>query len=118
MRPQPLTAANGLFPGVLGVSVVRGDALPVLSLGELLHQPDEAITRFVVVRTPGRDFVIACAAVEYIGSFDESEWERLPSLLQSISAAERIAAVDRDLVVTLDMGRVLETLPPQEGVTA
>lgn len=115
MRPLPIEAAYGLLPGVLGATIVRGKPVPVVSLDRLLHQPEEAPTRFVVVRTPGRDCVLACTAVESIMRLDGREWQKLPNLLQSLRAAGQIAAADGDLVVTLEMGRVL---PPLEEVSA
>lgn len=114
MRPLRIKAAGGLLPGVLGAAIVRGNPLPVISLGVLLRQPEEPLARFVVVRTPGRDCVLACASIESITGLDDSEWQRLPTLLESIEAAQQIAVTDRDLVVTLDMAWVSQALPPPE----
>lgn len=114
MRRQPLARAENLAPGVLGVSVVRGEAVPVVSLGSLLEQPPEAESRFVVVRTPGKDCVLAVSAVESIVRIEPDRWQQMPKLLRRLSFAEEIAAADQDLIVTLDTARLIEHLSPTE----
>jgi chemotaxis signal transduction protein len=111
MRLLPIKAVEGLLPGVLGATVVRGNPLPVVSLPLLLKQSGANVNRFVVVRTLGREFALAVDQVEAISSLEEAEWQRMPKLLQHISSADEIAAIDQDLIVTLDMGRLITALP-------
>lgn len=118
MRPLPVKAARGAGPGVLGAAVVRGEPLAVVSLSELLQQAGGQATRFVVVRTPGRACVLAVEAVEAIAPLEDSAWQKLPKLLQNLDTADEIAAMDEELVVTLNLGRVLEKLPPAAEVQA
>jgi purine-binding chemotaxis protein CheW len=115
MRLLPIKAADGLLPGVLGATVVRGNPLPVVGLPQLLKQSSANVSRFVVVTTLGRECVLAVDHVEAISSLEEAEWQRMPNLLQQISSADEIAAVDRDLIVTLDMGRLMAALPEPEA---
>lgn len=115
MRPLPVTAADHLPAGVLGVSVVRGEPLPVVSLGFLLRQPRGREGRFVVVRTPGRDCVLAVDAVETILSPEATCWHPMPRLLERMEFVEAIASADQDLMVTLDMVRLMAELPPAES---
>lgn len=116
MRPLPLKAARGAVPGVVGAAVVRGEPLAVISLCALLDQAGGAEARFVVVHTAGRACVLAVDGVEAIAPLEESAWQKLPKLLQNLDAADEIAAVDEELVVTLNLGRVLEKLPPAAEV--
>jgi purine-binding chemotaxis protein CheW len=114
MRPLPVNAAEGLPPGVLGISLVRGVPLPVVSLASLLRQPGGQESRFVVVRTPGRDCVLAVDEVNSITDFEAHAWQQMPKLLQRIAFAAEIAAADEDIVVTLDTGRIVAEFPPQQ----
>jgi purine-binding chemotaxis protein CheW len=110
MRPLPIKTAAGLPPAVLGASIVRGVPLPVVSLPLLLNQPETTGTRFVVVRTPGSDCVLAVDGVDSITRMDSAQWQALPNLLRRMQFAGEIAAADEDLAVTLDLGRVVAEL--------
>lgn len=114
MRPLLLQSANGLAPAVLGISIVRGDALPVVSLPGMLGQQSGLQTRFVVVRTPRRDCVLAVDGIEGIAAIDGQQFEPMSKLLQGIEAAETIAALDRNLIVTLNMALVAAVLPQEK----
>ena len=118
MRPLPVKAASGLAPGVLGATVVRGVPLPVISLTRLLHQPEEQPRRFVVLRTPGRDCVLAVDAIHSIDRMPAETWQQLPNLLRRVESAEQISTEDQDLIVSLSMARILAELPPPEVVQA
>jgi chemotaxis signal transduction protein len=87
-----------------------------VSLKTILGQPGGAESRFVVVRTPDRDCVLAVDSVETIASIDERGFSPLPSLLHGIEAARAIAAADRDLMVTLDLAMVASMLPAADKV--
>ncbi len=115
MRPLPLKTVTGLAPAVLGASVVRGIPLPVVSLARLLHQPDEQPSRFLVLRTPGRDCVLAVAAIHSIARVTADAWQQMPSLLRRMEFAEQIGAEDQDLIVSLSTARLLSELPPPEA---
>lgn len=114
MRPLPVKSAAGLSPVVLGVSVIRGEALPVVSLARLLRQPDAEESRFVVLRTPGRDCALSVGAVHGIAGIDPSEWRQMPKLLSRVDSAAQILADDEDLMVSLSMARLVDELPPPE----
>lgn len=116
MRPLPVKHAEGLPPGVLGAAVVRGRALPVVSLPVLLRQSGAEETRFVVLHTPGCDCILSVGAVEAIAAIEPAAWEQLPKLLERLDAAAAIAASDQDLIVSLDTARILAILPPVEAI--
>lgn len=118
MRPLPVKTAAGLASGVLGASVIRGVPLPVLSLAHLLHQPQVEPARFVVLRTPGRDCVLAVDAVHSIDHLPADTWQQLPSLLRRVESAEQIGAEDQDLIVSLSMARIVSELPLPEALSA
>lgn len=118
MRPLPVKVVSGLAPGVLGASVVRGVPMPVISLARLLRQPEEPPSRFVVLRTPGRDCVLAVDAIHSIDRMPAKTWQQMPNLLRRVESADEIGAEDQDLIVSLGMARILSELPPPEAVQA
>jgi purine-binding chemotaxis protein CheW len=114
MRPLPLKKVSGLASGVLGIAVIRGAALPVLSLGRLLRQGEEVENRLVVMRTPGRDCALLVGSVHGISDVDASAWEQMPKLLARVDFADQIQAEDAELMVSLSMARLLAELPLPE----
>lgn len=114
MRPLPIRTVAGLLPAVLGMSVVRGAPIPVVSLSRLLHQPQANATRFVVLRTAGRDCALAVEQVHDIASMSAADWEAMPSLFSRVESAAEIHAEDQDLVVSLNMARLMAELPAAE----
>lgn len=114
MRPLPVRTASGLASAVLGLSVIRGVPLPVVSLSRLLSQPDAEESRFVVLRVGDRDCALSVGAVHTIAAVDSATWQEMPRLLTRIDSAEQIRADDQDLMVSLSMGRLIAELPPPE----
>lgn len=114
MRPLPVRSAGSLAPSVRGVSIIRGAPLPVVSLSRLLGQPEAEDRRFVILRTPGRDCALSVERVEAIASVSASAWQTMPALLARIESAEQICADDQDLMVSLNMSRLMAELPPPE----
>lgn len=112
MRILPVKTVMGANSAVLGAAVVRGAALPVVSLPAMLGQTSGNESRFVVLRTAERDCVLAVDAVEHISALDDGAFEPLPKLLQGIDAAEAVAALDRELILTLSIAWVAAILPP------
>jgi hypothetical protein len=52
--------------------------------------------------------------VEAIASVSASAWQTMPALLARIESAEQICADDQDLMVSLNMSRLMAELPPPE----
>lgn len=114
MRPLPVRTVEGLSSAVLGVSVIRGIPTPVVSLSRLLSQPQTKDTRFVVLRTPGRDCALSVDQVHSIESLGEAAWQAMPNLLARVDSAAQIRAEDEDLIVSLNMARLIAELPAPE----
>ena len=114
MRALPILAASGLAPAVLGLAVIRGVPLPVVSLARLLQQPDSPESRFVVLLTSGRHCALSVATVDGIAKVDPAAWQAMPGLLARIDAADQIRADDQGLMVSLSLARLVEELPLPE----
>jgi purine-binding chemotaxis protein CheW len=114
MRPLPVRSAAGLGPAVRGVSVIRGTAMPVVSLSRLLGQPEAEDRRFVVLRTPGRDCALSVEQVHALTTVKTDEWQAMPRLLSRMESAAQILAEDEDLMVSLNTARLIAELPPAE----
>lgn len=115
MRPLPLRRAEGLAAAVRGVSVIRGAAIPVVSLSRLLGQPEADDRRFVVLRTPGRDCALSVEHVHAISSMKMEDWQALPKLLAPMESAAEILTEGQELIVSLNLARLIAELPPPEA---
>lgn len=109
MRPLPLQPVGGGLPFLAGISVVRGQARPVVDLAALLAVASPPAERFVCLRTGDRRLILAVGGVRGIRRFDEAELAELPPLLREAHGdyADRLALVDGDAAVVLDAGRIL-----------
>lgn len=107
MRPQPIEPLAGAPPFVMGLAVVRGEAVPVLDLASLLGAEASAVTRFVTVKAGDRQ--VALAVGEVIGfSQNLAEGQALPPLAVSAqSALEAVGALDRELLSVLGAARLV-----------
>jgi purine-binding chemotaxis protein CheW len=119
MRPLPIEPPRGATAGVLGVAIVRGAALPVVDLAQLLGAmaptgeagaaASAPPTRFVTVRAGARHLSLAVTAVVGVADLDAAELARLPPLVEGIDAGliDQLGRLDAELVVVLAAGRVL-----------
>jgi purine-binding chemotaxis protein CheW len=103
MRPLPTESLAGAPACVLGVAIIRGDAVPVVDLSSLLGGDRVDPTRLVTVRVDGR--VVALGVDEVVGvrSVADSAVEDLPPLLAG-APADVIAAMgtlDAELLFVL-----------------
>src|SRR5882724_8841487 len=70
MRPLPIEALSGPLDGVRGLSVIRGEPVPVIDLGTLLGASGCSVcTRFIAIRVGGRRIALAVDAVLGIREF-------------------------------------------------
>ena len=111
MRPLPVnqmasTAGLGI---VRGLSVIRGEPVPVVALAAIFGEPQAPCTRFVLVRT-GRSLV-ALAVDEVVGAWDLDELRPgpLPPLLRdaNVPAIEAVAALDSELYFVLNTSHMV-----------
>jgi purine-binding chemotaxis protein CheW len=126
MRPLPIEAISGVPRFVLGVSVIRGIATPVVDLEAILGAAKQrAAGRFVTVRAGDKQVALMVDAVLGIRWLDELKTARqLPPLLQGAAGdvVETIGALDEKLLLVLQSAwklpsEVWEAMATQEVVS-
>jgi purine-binding chemotaxis protein CheW len=110
MRPLPLQRLPGMPAFVLGVSVIRGVATPVVDAHRLLDgQASGTPTRFLTLRLNERRVALAVDAVVGVRDLGGDRLQDLPPLLQS-AGAEAVASIgtlDAELLLILRGARVV-----------
>lgn len=113
MRPQPIVTMSGTESFVLGVSVVRGEPVPVVDVRRLLGS-DDALEpgRLVTVRLGKRCVALAVDEVIGVRSLAVEHLDPLPPLLANTGAhvIQALGQLDQQLLVVL---RASKTLPPE-----
>jgi purine-binding chemotaxis protein CheW len=111
MRPLPIEPLAELPAFVLGLSIIRGVALPVIDGARLFGgSGDGARTRFVVLRVGQRQAAVLIDHVIGVRQIAESTLGALPSLTGTASGEmiDAIGRLDSALMLVLDAGRMLE----------
>jgi len=110
MRPLAIKRMAGMPDFVHGVSIIRGEVVPVVNLGALLVGTSAIESnRLLVMRAGARKVAIAVDDVEGVADLPHERLQNLPPLLQETQAdlIERIGALDRELLLVLEAARVL-----------
>jgi purine-binding chemotaxis protein CheW len=109
MRPLPTEPLAGTADFIRGVSVIRGDAVPVVDVGMLLAAGDSQTGRIVLIRVGGRSVALAVESVFGVEDLAGEVMSDLPPLLGGVSgdAVTAIAALDSELLVLLDDARLV-----------
>jgi purine-binding chemotaxis protein CheW len=110
MRPLPIEALAGAPDFVLGLSVIRGAAVPVIDAGKLLGAAvSTPPTRFVTIRAGERTAALAVDGVVGIVSLEPDSWAELSPLLRDASAqvVDFIGTHDAELLLVLRAARVV-----------
>ncbi len=110
MRPLPVESVPDMPPFVLGVAIVRGAPVPVVSVSALVGATrDGAPTRFVTIRVDARCVALAVDAVEGIVTLDGSALGAMPPLLQTAATdvVEALAPLDERLLFVLRAARMV-----------
>jgi purine-binding chemotaxis protein CheW len=110
MRPMPLRPIQGTPQCVSGVSVIRGEAIPVVDLRILLGDHRQATPdRLVTLRVGSRHLALAVEGVLGIRQVPDSVFSALPPLLRSSDTqwVDALGALDSELLVLLQAGRIL-----------
>ncbi len=122
MRPLPIAELAAAPPFVLGVSVIRGESVPVVDLGAMIgrSEPGESFGRFASLLVEGRPIALAVSAVSGILELEPSECAALPPLLRGAAgeAVEELALRDAALLLVLRTARLVPngTPPGTEGL--
>lgn len=114
MRPLPVCALADAPEVVRGLAVIRGAALAVVSLDQVLlpragSAPPAGAARFVVVRTGSAQVALAVEEVLGVRQVRASLLRQIPPLVQHAAreAIDAIAALDSELLLVLKTGRLV-----------
>lgn len=108
LRPLPIEAVAGAPSGVLGMAILRGSPVPVVSGHHLVAGGSHPARRFVVLRASSHR--VALAVDDVVGFFqpNAASLGAVPSLLRNgSSAVTEIGALDGALALVLDATRIL-----------
>jgi len=110
MRILPLDPVPGVPPFVLGLSVIRGEPVPVVDLGLLLGLESAGCpARLVVVKIERRRVALAVEEVLKIVPAAPMRRQDLPPLLRGAGSGvlKSIAALDQGFLAVLETGSLL-----------
>jgi purine-binding chemotaxis protein CheW len=110
MRPLPIEPIAAMPPFVLGLSIVRGAAIPVVDAGRILHCAENpSTTRFISLRAGKHTVALAVEAVAGVKEVAIDAVAALPPLLSAgkDELIETIGALDRELLLVLRAGFVV-----------
>jgi purine-binding chemotaxis protein CheW len=110
MRPLPITAFQGMGDPFLGIAIIRGRPVPVLSGRKLLGMPLGAEpTRFVVLQAGHRTAALAVDAVVGIRAVEAVTADHWPELARSLAAdtASAIGLLDQRVLLSVQAARIV-----------
>lgn len=108
MRPQPVETLSGTPGFVLGMSIIRGVAVPVVDAAGLLGANTKPI-RFVTIRTGSGMAALATGDVMGVRALGDAVLARATPLLGELArdVVTAVAAADRRLVLVLEASRIV-----------
>lgn len=109
MRPLPIEPIGGAPPFVLGLALVRGEAIPVVDAARLLGGSSSDVTRFVILRSGARNTALAVDSVLGVRTLPRGARQALPPLLSELEGdlVSAIGRLDADLLVVLNSARIV-----------
>jgi purine-binding chemotaxis protein CheW len=110
MRPLPLEQLAGVPRFVLGVSIIRGSATPVVDARRLLGADETASpARLLTLKVGTRRVALAVDAVVAVKDIAAHAVHDLPPLLREVGAdaVSAIGTLDSDLLLLLQAARVV-----------
>jgi purine-binding chemotaxis protein CheW len=109
MRPLPIEHISGMPPILLGLSIIRGLPVPVISAAQLLSNSDTNAERLVTMMIGGRTIALAVGEVIGIRPIAPELLGTSSRLLQNAApdAVEAIAALDGELLLLLHAARIV-----------
>ncbi len=109
MRPLPLLPFAQAPAFVLGISVIRGEPVPVLDAGRLAGDEPVRAARFVTLRAGERTAALAVEGVRGLCRIPAESLSSLPPLLagDGAEAVRAFSSRDAGLLVVLDGARVV-----------
>lgn len=109
MRPLEITPMPEAPSYVLGVSIVRGVALPVVDASRLFGDRRVPPSRFVTVRVHDRMIVLAVEQVLGVRVLEAESTRCLPPLLGDVDASviASVGSLDAELLLMLRSARLV-----------
>ena len=109
LRPLPIEPVAGAPDFVLGLSVVRGAAVPIVDVERLLGGRGANPTRFVMLKVGERRVGLAVEGVVGVRQIGATSLEDLPPLLRNAEAdvVSTIGTLDSELLVVLQAVRII-----------
>lgn len=106
MRPLSVHALSGAPPFVLGVTIIRGAPTPVVHVGRLLGDDEDACARFVLVRAGKRHIALAVDATVGVRAL-RGTTDELPPLLRDVGVVSAIRSLDAEVLLVLETLRLV-----------
>jgi purine-binding chemotaxis protein CheW len=82
IRPLPVQPLAGAGDALLGIAVIRGEAVPVLDTGRLLGGEPRTPTRFITTNTASGPIAFAAGDVVGVHDVEPDETRPLPAMLR------------------------------------
>lgn len=116
MRPLPTTPIAHAAACVLGMCVMRGEAVAVIDAGRCLLNLPCSPTRYVGLRVGAKRIALAVDGALGARVFSSEQTATLPPLLSDASATlAAVGSLDRDLLLFLQSSRVVSELALAES---
>lgn len=108
MRALPLKRMAGAPDFVLGLSIVRGEPVPVVHAARLIADIANTPSRYVSVRVGERRAVLAVEEVVGVSEIETTTLMESPPLLgNNAEVVTRLGALDAELLCLLDAARLV-----------
>jgi purine-binding chemotaxis protein CheW len=110
MRPLPIEPIPEIPVFVRGLSIVRGNPVPVIDLGLLMRRPEPGpCGRFVSLRVGDKHVALAVEEIIGLRALDPAALEELPLLLRAApaDAVNAIGVLDHQLLMVLEATRIV-----------
>lgn len=108
-RPLPMQQLAHAPFGVAGLTIVRGEPVPVLDLGPALSGAPSPVGRFVSMKAGGRTLVLAVSEVLGVARPKHGELSSLAPLTRALApeAITALGQVDQELLAVLSAAHLL-----------
>ncbi|BCJ92245.1 chemotaxis protein CheW [Terrihabitans soli] len=106
MRPQPIVPVEGAPDYILGLSIIRGQPVPIVDVGRLIGGKASMCSRIVTVRLGARTVGLCADAVLGKQQIGRATLARLPPLLSRVAttAIDEVGTLDREFLFVLQGG--------------